>query len=192
MLGTDTPRVVYLILLLLVVGGALVGALRTSPGRTLQQIMIWALIFLGLVAVAGMWTDIKGALIPRQTVLSDGRIEAPLGLDGHYHLTATVNGVELRFMVDTGASQLVLTQRDAAKVGIDPASLAWLGQAQTANGMVATAPVRLDTVDLGPIHDRNVPAVVNRGALGTSLMGMAYLTRFARVEFNGDRMILTR
>lgn len=192
MLGNDTPSLVYLVLLLMVVGATLIGTVRNRPGRSLQQIMIWALIFLGLVAVAGMWKDIKGALVPTQAVLTDGRIEAPLGPDGHYRLTASVNGVDIVFMVDTGASQLVLTQRDAKRVGLNPDTLAWIGKAQTANGTTYTAPVRLESVDIGPIHDRNVPAVVNGGALDISLMGMNYLTRFAKVEFNGSRMILTR
>lgn len=190
--SANAPNLVYLILLLMVVGGSVIASLRNRPGQTLQQIMIWALIILGLVAVAGMWSDIKGALLPRQAVLSDGRIEAPLAPDGHYYLTATVNGAEVRFVVDTGASQIVLTQRDARRIGIDTANLAYTGMATTANGTVATAPVRLDTMDLGPIHDTNVRAVVNRGDLDTSLLGMTYLTGFAKVEFDGNRMVLER
>ncbi|MGD9917669.1 MAG: TIGR02281 family clan AA aspartic protease [Paenirhodobacter sp.] len=191
-MGSNTPNIVYLVLLLMVVGASVIASLRRRPGQTLQQIMIWALIFLGLVAVAGMWTDIKGALLPRQAVLGDGRIEAPLAMDGHYYLTATVNGVDLRFLVDTGASGVTLTQRDAARVGIDTANLAYTGMASTANGTVAMAPVRLDTLDLGPIHASNVRAAVNGGELDTSLLGMSYLTGFAKVEFDGTRMVLTR
>jgi len=174
------------------VGGSVIASLRRRPGQTLQQLMIWALIILGLVAVAGMWTDIKGALLPRQAVLSDGRIEAPLAPDGHYYLTASVNGTDIRFVVDTGATQIVLTQRDAQRAGIDTANLAFTSLANTANGTVPIAPVRLGTVDLGPIHDKNVRAVVNRGELDTSLLGMSYLTGFAKVEFDGSRMILQR
>ena len=49
----------------------------------------------------------------------------------------------VRFMVDTGASDIVLSRRDAERVGIEPGSLSYLGRARTANGAVATAPVRL-------------------------------------------------
>lgn len=188
----DTPRLIYLLLLLLAVGGYAVAALRTRPGQALQQMMVWALIFLGVVAVAGLWPDIRANLLPRQTVHEDGQIEVPMAADGYYHLTAEVNGVALRFVVDTGATSIVLTQSDAARVGLDPDRLAYIGQAQTANGAVATAPVRLDTLSLGPFTDANVRAVVNRGALDGSLMGMSYLTRFAKVEFDGTRMILHR
>lgn len=187
-----SPDLIYLLLLLLAVGGYAVAALRARPGRTLQQISVWGLIFMGLIAVFGMWDGIKASLLPAQAVLSDGRIEAPLGPDGHYYLTAEVNGTPVRFVVDTGATQIVLNRRDAARAGIDTGALAFTGQARTANGTVATAPVRLQSVVLGPIRDHDLRAVVNGGEMGTSLMGMAYLTRFARVEFGKDRMILER
>ncbi|MFD2174798.1 retropepsin-like aspartic protease family protein [Rhodobacter lacus] len=188
----DTSRLIYLALLLLVVGGAVAANLRRRPGEALQQMMIWALIFLGIVAVAGLWPDLRSTLLSRQAVLEDGRIETPVAADGHYYLTAEVNGTPLRFVVDTGATSIVLSQRDARRAGIETARLAYLNQAQTANGTVAIAPVRLDTVAIGPFTDTNVRAVVNRGELEGSLLGMSYLTRFAKVEFDGNRMILTR
>lgn len=187
-----SPNLIYLVLLLAALAGYFFTAFRRHPARSLQQIMVWALIVLGLVAVFGMWDDIRKSFVPQQSVMTDGRIEAPLGPDGHYYLTAQVNGVPLRFVVDTGATDIVLTRRDAERAGIDTAGLAFIGSANTANGTVATAPVRIATMDLGPIHDRNLRAVVNRGEMDTSLMGMSYLTRFAKVEFDRDRLVLTR
>lgn len=185
-------NLVYLALLLAVLAGYFLTAFRRHPARSLQQLMVWALIVLGLVAVFGMWDDIRKSFVPQQSVMTDGRIEAPLGPDGHYYLTAEVNGVPVRFVVDTGASDIVLTRRDAERAGIDTAGLAFIGSANTANGTVATAPVRIETMDLGPIHDRNLRAVVNRADMDSSLMGMSYLTRFAKVEFDRDRLVLTR
>ncbi|PTV94670.1 aspartyl protease family protein [Rhodobacter aestuarii] len=188
----DPERLVYLVLLLLVLAGSVIAKLRHRPGETVQQMMIWALIFLGVVAVAGLWPEFERTLLNRQAVHQDGRIETPVAMDGHYYLTAEVNGTPIRFVVDTGASSIVLSRADAARVGLDTGSLAYIGQAQTANGTVATAPVRLDSVAIGPFSDSNVRAVVNRGELTDSLLGMSYLTRFAKVEFDGNRMILTR
>ena len=187
-----SPNLVYLALLLAVLAGYFLTAFRRHPARSLQQLMVWALIVLGLVAVFGMWSDIRKSFVPQQSVMTGGRIEAPLGPDGHYYLTAEVNGVPVRFVVDTGASDIVLTRRDAERAGIDTAGLAFIGSANTANGTVATAQVRIETMDLGPIHDRNLRAVVNRADMDSSLMGMCYLTRFAKVEFDRDRLVLTR
>ena len=116
----------------------------------------------------------------------------PRGRDGHYSLTLQINGVDVDFLVDTGASQVVLTQQDAARVGLNPDKLAFIGTAFTANGEVRTAPVRLDTVDLGGIRDTRVRASVNGGEMSGSLLGMSYLNRFDSIEIRGDRLILTR
>lgn len=187
-----TARVLYFGLLLLALGGYAVAQLLRRPGQTAQQMLIWAFIFIGLMGAAGLWQDISREALGRQTVLEGGRIEAPLAPDGHYYLSAQINGTPVRFMVDTGASDIVLTRRDAERVGLDPDSLSYFGQARTANGTVATAPVVLKTLALGPIQDENLRAVVNGGEMDHSLMGMAYLTRFARVELRRDRLLLER
>lgn len=188
----DMARLIYLALLLVAVCGYVLIEFRRRPGRSFQQLAVWGLIFMGVLAGAGLWSDIRRDVLPRQTVLEGDRIEAPLAADGHYYLMAEVNGVPVRFVVDTGATEVVLTLRDAQRVGIDTGTLAYIGQARTANGLVATAPVRLDSISLGPVHDENLRAVVNGGEMDTSLMGMTYLTRFARVEFSRDTMVLER
>lgn len=185
-------RLAWLGLLAAALLGWLLMQLRANAGRTLQQLAVWALIFVGLVGGYGLWNDIRGDIAPMQGVMADGRVEIPLRRDGHYHATVTVNGVPVEFVVDTGASDIVLSEADAARVGIDTEALTFLGQAQTANGTVRTAPVTLDSVTLGPVTDRGVRAVVNGGAMDQSLLGMAYLHRFSRIEIAEGRLVLTR
>ena len=189
---SDIPRVIYYLLLLLAVGGYLVASLRRRPGQALQQLMIWALIFLGVVAMAGIWPDVRAAIAPRQSISASGQIILPLRADGHYYLQAMVNGTPIEFVIDTGASQIVLSRADAERAGIDTGALAYIGRAVTANGEVAIAPVRLDSLSVGPFTDRGVAAVVNRGAMDGSLLGMSYLTRFGKVQFDDRQMILDR
>lgn len=185
-------RLAFLALLLAALGGWFIMQLRGSPGRTLQHLAVWGLIFVGLIAGYGLWSDIRGQVMPVQAVVSDGRIELPMGRDGHYHATIAVNGVPVRFVVDTGASDIVLSRQDAARAGIDVAGLSFVGQAQTANGTVATAPVRLDSMTLGPFTDTGLRAVVNGGEMDGSLLGMGYLRRFSRLEIADGMLILTR
>lgn len=191
-MGEEFGRVAYLVLLLVAVGGYLVVELRARPGKSMRFAAAWAMIFLGAIAIAGMWGDIRNNISPQARVLEGGRVEVPLGQDGHYHLTADVNGTPLRFIVDTGASTIALGSDDARRVGIDPDTLGYLGQAQTANGTVPTATVMLDSVTIGDIHDEQVPALVLQSEIGVSLMGMSYLSRFARVSIESNRLILER
>ena len=189
----DTGHLVYLVILGIAVVGWFVAENRQSLGRTLRTGLAWAFIFLGVIAGYGLWGDIRDDVAPRQTVFTDqARVEVPRAFDGHYYLTLALNGVPVDFVVDTGATDMVLSRADAARIGLDPDRLAFTGIAGTANGEVRTARVRLDEVSLGAITDRNVPASVNAGEMDTSLLGMSYLQRFSRIEIANGRLLLER
>lgn len=191
-MSIDPARLAYLTLLLLALGAFVVVEFRRDAGSTLRAVLAWGLIFLAAIGAAGLWQDISRDVMPRQAMLDPTRIEVPLGPDGHFYLTAELNGAPVRFIVDTGASALALSPRDARRAGIDLERLVYAGQARTANGIVPTATVRLDRVAIGDILDENVPAMVIQADIDRSLMGMDYLRRFARVSFEGDSMILER
>ena len=193
-MDTDSlMNLLYVSLLLVAVGGWFLVQNRLSLGKLLQQALIWVFIFLGVLAAVGLWEDIKRTVAPRHAVVLDGEtIKVPRSADGHYHLRVAVNDVPVEFVVDTGATSVVLTRKDAERVGLDPNDLAFIGRANTANGTVRTAPVRLATMSLGPITDRNVPASVNEGELFQSLLGMSYLQRWSRVSIEGEKLVLSR
>lgn len=190
--GDQLGRLIYLVLLGSVIGGYFLLEGRKRMGKMAQQAAIWGLIFIGMMAGYGLWSDIRSTGPRQQIVAEEGRIEVPRAPDGHYHLTLQVNGQPIPFVVDTGATNLVLTRADAARVGIDTDELAFVGTASTANGTVRTAPVRLDSVEIGPFRDTRVRAWVNGGEMDGSLLGMDYLQRFSSVEFTGGRLVLTR
>ena len=192
MSSDQTADAIYLSLL----GGALLLsyllASRINIGKMLQQMGIWVLIFMGAIAVIGMWPEIQRTITPRQSVVKGTTIVLPRARDGHYYLTLDINNVPVEFVVDTGASQVVLTQDDAKRIGLNPSSLSYLGTASTANGTVRTAAVRLDTVSLGAITDTSVRAVVNDGQMFGSLLGMTYLSNFDSITIKDGQLILSR
>ena len=192
MSSDQTADAIYLSLL----GGALLLsyllASRINIGKMLQQMGIWVLIFMGAIAVIGMWPEIQRTITPRQSVVNGTTIVLPRARDGHYYLTLDINNVPVEFVVDTGASQVVLTQDDAKRIGLDPSALSYLGTANTANGTVRTAAVRLDTVSLGAITDTSVRAVVNDGQMFGSLLGMTYLSNFDSITIKDGQLILSR
>ena len=191
--GEQIGSLVYLVLLGTVIAGWVVASNRKSLGKLTQYAAVWGFLFLGAVVAVGLWTDIRNDLMPRQSVMMEGsRIEVPRSADGHYYLLLGINGTPVRFVVDTGASDIVLSREDAEKAGIDLDSLIFSGRAVTANGMVETAPVTLAAVDLGGVAETGLRAVVNRGAMDESLLGMSYLNRFSRLEISGGVLILER
>ncbi|WP_108858822.1 TIGR02281 family clan AA aspartic protease [Ruegeria sp. Alg231-54] len=191
--GDTIGRLVYLAVLGTAVVAWFVAQNRQSLNKTLQQALAWVFIFIGVIAVVGLWEDIRTTVGPAPQMTVTGQtIEVPRASDGHYYLPIDVNGEPITFLVDTGASQIVLSSRDAERVGIDPDQLNYFGRANTANGVVRTAPVRLDTLALGPITDQNISAWVNEGELDKSLLGMDYLHRFSNIQFANGRLLLSR
>ena len=189
----DMAHLVYLIVLGAAVVFWFVAANRDNLGKVTQQLMLWGLIFVGVIAAYGLWGDIRQTVQPSQTVFDSAqRIELPRANDGHYYLLAEVNGAPIRVVVDTGATDIVLSRRDARAAGLNPDDLAFLGQANTANGVVRTAPVRLDSIAVGDIRDTGLRAVVNDGDLHESLLGMSYLHRFSTIQISDGMLVLQR
>ena len=189
----DIGRLVYLVLLGTVLLAYLLVAGRAQLGSLLRGALLWGLIFLGVTVGAMLWMDVRDQVIPTRAVsFGDGRIELPRDPSGHFFATLEVQGVPMRFIVDTGATDVVLSQDDARRLGLDPEQLVYTGRARTANGVVRTARITLEEVTFGDFTDRDLRAWVNEGQLEHSLLGMGYLERFDRVEISRDRMILTR
>ena len=183
-------RALYLVLILISVSGWVFVEYRSRLGQAARSLLAWGLILLGIMAGYGIYRDNGFGLRPAMTVMGD-QVEIPRAEDGHYYVTLRVNGQNLMFLADTGATTIVLSPDDARRLGIDPASLSYLGSANTANGVVRTARVTLPLLELGPYSDQDVTAYVNEAAMEGSLLGMAYLGLYD-IKITQDRMILQR
>lgn len=109
---------------------------------------------------------------------------------GHFVTTGTVNGQTVRFLVDTGASAILLSAAEARRLGIDYLSGPRAG-VQTANGRTVVYRVKLDTVKIGDIVINNVDAAVTDSELPVMLLGMSFLNR-TEMKRDGDVMTLTK
>ena len=190
MTGDQVAGVGFYGILIVAILGYLLVEYRGRMGAMARGLIAWGLIIFAVAAGYALWHDIGPTLSPRQSVTREG-IALPRARDGHYYATLTIAGTPVQFLVDTGASNVVLTREDAERVGIDLTGLAYVGQAQTANGVVRTARVTLHDVALGDARDDFLPAYVNDGEMDASLLGMDYLGRF-RIEIDADRMLLSR
>ncbi|MEM1316036.1 MAG: TIGR02281 family clan AA aspartic protease [Pseudomonadota bacterium] len=188
----EIGRLIYLTLLGAAILAGVLAAYRGRMGAGLRDALTWGLIFVGLIAAYGLKDDVSRALNPQAaSLLPEGGVALRRAADGHFHMEAEVNGVPVTFLVDTGATQIVLTRRDAERAGIDPERLAYTSRSMTANGPVSNAPVRLETLEAAGVPMSNVRAVVAGGDLFQSLLGMDFLERFRRISVEGDRLILT-
>lgn len=192
MSGDERAYFFYLLILLLFIGGGFLFGYRQKLSTTLQQAAIWVLIFVGVVIAYGFSDTLKQQVMPSRATQNAQGFEVQRARDGHFYLTLQVNGKNIPFVVDTGATDIVLSKSDAEKVGINPDALTYIGRANTANGVVKTATTVLDRIALGDTVDYDVRASVNGGKMDGSLLGMAYLNRFSEISMRGDRLILKR
>ena len=109
--------------------------------------------------------------------------------DRHFYATANVNGRDVRFLVDTGASEIALTEDDARKVGIkfDPAKYELLGEG--ASGFVRGQYVELDNIQLEGLQQNATKAVVVEGA-NVSLLGQPFLENIDEIVIRRSEMVL--
>lgn len=125
----------------------------------------------------------------QQFARQDGALELQRDVDGHFYADVKINGSAIHMLVDTGASSIALSRDDALSAGV-PTSISMnevVGMG--ADGAVHGQRVTLERVELGPLTGEGMDAVVlNSGR--RSLLGQSFLSRFASVEIEGDRMIL--
>jgi aspartyl protease family protein len=110
---------------------------------------------------------------------------------GHFKVEARVDGRRIDFMVDTGASLVVLRKSAAAEVGIRPLPADYTATVSTANGKIKAARAKLDRIELGDITVFDVPALVLPDeVLSQNLLGVSFLSKLRRYEYANGRMVL--
>lgn len=172
--------------------------LRMMRGMVIRYLLIWAVIILTVTAGFGIWRDNGHNLTAVRQLIETGQdtgsgtVTLKQRRDGHFYADLVINGQNIHFLVDTGATDLVLSKQDAERIGLTEQNLSFDRFATTANGTVRSATVRLDDISFGPFQDRFVPASVNGGDMKTSLLGMNYLRRFDSIEISNGQMILQR
>lgn len=107
--------------------------------------------------------------------------------DGHYYVTARVNGTPIRFMIDTGASMVALSAEDAERANVPLSDR--VSMARGVGGNVEVTPVRINSIAIGGLTATGVRGAVIE-ELDVSLLGQSFLSQLNGVEISGDRMTL--
>jgi aspartyl protease family protein len=125
-------------------------------------------------------------------VVASSREKVTLAADGRgmFYAEGAINGVPMRFMVDTGATYVGMSAADAVRLGLDfrkgrPVMM------QTANGRVLNYLVSLDRVKLGSIELNGIEGVVGEQDMPFVLLGMSFLNRL-EMQRDGSSMTLIR
>jgi aspartyl protease family protein len=164
------------------------------------------IVFIAVVLVA---LSLYGASVLNETVVEAkdekavAKVETPKSANprnvrnvvirsenGQFATDGRVDGRQIVFMVDTGASQITLRESEAGRLGYHPHERDYVVKIHTANGEGRAAAVELDTVQVGDIIVHDVPAlVVPDDALNVNLLGMSFLSRVKWVHERGQLVL---
>jgi aspartyl protease family protein len=119
-----------------------------------------------------------------------GEVVLNRAADGHYYAQGNADGAALRFLVDTGATVVALTESDAQQLGhyLSGSELTVVGRG--VSGAVKGKAVTIARLSVGNISAENVPAVIIPEGLPVSLLGQAFLSKIAHVTISDNRMTL--
>jgi aspartyl protease family protein len=192
------PGVVQTVGFLVLASSSLLFLREFNLKQTGRNLLLWLAV--GLVLVLGfsfqnelgdLALRLRGALMPSYAVQT-GQREMTLseGEDGHYHVYGTINGVKILFLIDTGATDIVLDPTDARRIGLKLEDLNFNRPFGSANGIGHGAGIEVDELMIGPIRFARVPMSVNGARMGSSLLGMAFLKRLKSYSFSGGKLTL--
>ena len=166
--------------------------------RTARNMLIWGAVagvlvigfsFQGELMELGL--RLRSAVVPGVPVQSGAReMTVSAGEGGGFHVYGTVNGKPVRFLIDTGASDIVLSPADARRLGVNFDLLTFDRPYGSANGIGHGAALNLAELSVGPIRFTNLSVSVNGAEMGSSLLGMTFLKRLKSYSFSGDRLVL--
>ena len=133
--------------------------------------------------------DLRGPA-PATASVDDGAAQIVKAADGHFWAEAKVDGRAVRFLIDTGATAVALSQTDAKRLGLDTKALDYSYKVMTASGEARAASVKLASVSVAGAQVRDVDALVVEKGLETSLLGMSYLGRLSSFQATPRALVL--
>ncbi len=192
--------IVRLVAILAFVSSGLIFARQINFGEVARNISIWtglaAIILVGYTyrtELEEVFYRVGGELVPANAIATEGDgLVITASADGHFYVNGRANGQRIRFMIDTGASNITLSPQDASRIGVNLSELRFNQRFQTANGIGWGASYRLDSLSIGSFAFADTQVSVNEADMSTSLLGMSFLERLESFEFRGSKLYLRR
>jgi aspartyl protease family protein len=194
----DWSWLAYLIGLLVLLSVRVVTARRVDWGQKARHATIWIGIAGVLIVVAAYRDELAGV---GQRVRSELSGSYPVAAGAHelvvtqesqggFFVMGRVNGQPVRFLIDTGSSDTVLSPADAHRLGLDAGGLQFNRTAETANGIGYGAQITADSLAVRSIELTHLPMVINQAPMSSSLLGMSFLGRLESFQVRGRKLYL--
>ncbi|HVJ02209.1 MAG TPA: TIGR02281 family clan AA aspartic protease [Sphingomonas sp.] len=169
---------------------------RMSLGFLLRSLLSWAVIaLLAFLAVAHRHE--LSALFAQATAklgLDDQQVEGStvrirMSPDGHFWARVTLNGVERRMLIDSGATITAISEETAAAADVEPGTGLPV-MIETANGTVAAQRGRIQHLAIGPLKTEDLGVVISSNFGEMDVLGMNFLSRLHSWRVEGNVLVL--
>jgi len=183
----------YLLMAVMLVAGSLI-ARREKFAKLATMALAWVAIF-GAGFVLFTFRDDLGYVAQRlkaeatgDPVVEGQELRIPMAIDGHFWVEGQLNGVPVKFLVDSGATMTTIGRETAAAAGV-PVSTGRNQVVRTGNGMLRVATGRAQSLAIGPIERGNVGLHIADNE-DLNVLGMNYLSTLQRWGVEGRWLIL--
>ena len=186
----DTGNLIYLAILCAILIFSFF-SWKNSLRKFIKFGLIWFIIFIFFIVVALVWENYRSEKSSLNIFDKDlERLTLKTASDGHFYVTLSINNKPINFLIDTGATAMILSKKDGEKLGFNVDKLNFSQLAQTANGEILISPVVFDKVSLGFKNFSNVKAFISHTDMEKSLLGMRFLSRLKKIELDRNIMII--
>lgn len=192
MSGDQGAYLLYMVLLLVLVGSALVSR-RLPIGKTLKMAAAWVAIFAVIFIIFSFRSEFMavGSRLKAEAIgtpiQAGGELRIPMAEDGHFWVEASVNGHGAPFLVDSGASVTTISRATANQAGIETGMRVAL--VETANGTVQMRRARADSFAVGHIQRSGFGLQVNDHD-DANVLGMNFLSSLGSWRVEGNYLVL--
>ena len=183
----------YLLMALMLVAGSLI-ARRERFAKLMTFLLAWIAIF-GAGFVLFTFRDDLGYVAQRLRAEASGdpvvegqQVRIPMAIDGHFWVEASLNGVPVKFLVDSGATMTTIGRNTAEAAGV-AVSANRTQIVRTGNGMLRVSTGQADNLAIGPIERSSVGLHVTENE-DLNVLGMNYLSTMNRWGVEGRWLIL--
>lgn len=183
----------YLLMALMLVAGSLI-ARRERIAKLMTFLLAWIAIF-GAGFVLFTFRDDLGYVAQRlraeangEPVVQGQQVRIPMAIDGHFWVEASLNGIPVKFLVDSGATMTTIGRATAEAAGV-AVSANRTQVVRTGNGMLRVSTGRADSLEVGPIERSSVGLHVTENE-DLNVLGMNYLSTMNRWGVEGRWLIL--
>ncbi len=188
----DPPQAILLLVMLVFVGSSLIG-MRLPIGKVAKMGLAWVAIFgvgFALFAFRDDFSAIGQRLRAEATgrpVVEGGEVRIPVSEDGHFWVSAELNGQQTRFLVDSGASITTVSSETAQAAGLKPGMR--VAMVETANGVIRMRRATADQFQLGPIERSDLSVNINERD-SSNVLGMNFLSSLSGWGVQGNYLVL--